>query len=75
MKTTGNGSIRSGWVRRAAVGTALAALGMLTLGAASKPAEAYSCIASNIWTGQIVWYHDCPDFDWGSDDGWRYWRP
>jgi hypothetical protein len=49
MKTTGNGSTKAGWLRRAVFGTALAAVGLLTLGTASKPAEAY-------------WYH--PYYYW-----------
>jgi len=44
MKTIENGSARTGWVRRAAMGTAFAVVTLLSLGAATSPAHAY-------------WYH------------------
>jgi len=41
---------KTSWIRRAVLGTALAAVGMVTLGTATTPAQAY-------WYGYGGYYH------------------
>jgi hypothetical protein len=66
---------KTSWVRRAVMGTAFAAVGLLTLGAAATPAQAY-------WYGygpgpyyyyhphHYGWYGYGPAY-WGRGYGWR----
>jgi len=76
---------KTGWFRRAVVGTAFAAVGLVTLGAATTPAQAY-------WYGYgpapyyyshphyYGWYGYYPayygwgwHYGWGGHRGWHRW--
>ena len=80
-------SAKTGWFRRAVMGTAFAAAGLVTLGAAATPAQAY-------WY-HYGWYHPYYHYyhphygwygygapyygpvyygwGWGWHHGWRHW--
>jgi hypothetical protein len=77
--------VTTGWFRRATLGVAFAAVGMLTLGTATTPAQAY-------WYGHhpyyvyyhpyhYGWYHYYPAYyggwgwhpGWGWQHGWHHW--
>jgi len=78
---------KQGWFRRAALGTAFAAVGLVTLGAATTPAEAYYYHYG--W--YHPYYHYYPGYygygygpvyygwgwgwhgGWGYHHGWHHW--
>ena len=85
MIETRAASAKMGWLRRAVMGTAFAAVGLVTLGAATTPAQAYWYHYGWYhpyyhyyhphygWYGYGAPYYGPVYYGWGWHHGWRHW--
>jgi len=72
---------KTGWVRRTVMGTAVAAVAMVTLGAATTPAQAwwyhgyYHPYYVYYHPYHYGWYNYHPVYwGWGGGWGWHHWH-